>query len=89
MEQLPICDNWTSLTKYGEESNKIYSDTTREKLIKDTKCIPPCIFMEYKFVSIDDIKHTKIITSIYIELTLAPAYRLFHNNVIDRFIIIL
>ena len=57
VEQLPICDNWTSLTKYGEESNKIYSDTTREKLIKDTKCIPPCTFMEYKFVRIYDTKH--------------------------------
>ena len=57
VEQLPICDNWTSLTKYGEEKNKIYSDTTREKLIRDAKCIPPCTFMEYKFVSIDDIKH--------------------------------
>ena len=51
VEGLPICDNWTLLEIYGNESSRINTDITREMLIRKTKCLPPCSFMEYKFVN--------------------------------------
>ena len=50
VEGLPLCDNWTLLEIYGNESNRIHTDITMETLIRKTKCLPPCSFMEYKFV---------------------------------------
>ena len=51
VEGLPLCDNWTLLEIYGNESSRINTDITRETLIRKTKCLPPCSFMEYKFVN--------------------------------------
>ena len=51
VEGLPLCDNWTLLEIYGNESNRIHTDITKETLIRKTKCLPPCSFMEYKFVN--------------------------------------
>ena len=51
VEGFPLCDNWTLLEIYGNESSRINTDITREMLIRKTKCLPPCSFMEYKFVN--------------------------------------
>ena len=48
MEELPVCDNWTLLDKYSEENLKIADTMTKEELMKTTKCLMPCTFMEYR-----------------------------------------
>ena len=44
---LPLCDNWSLLTRYHNERYRLWL-MDNENLINDTKCLMPCIFMEYK-----------------------------------------
>ena len=45
--ELPLCDDWTSLSIYSDNHEKV-STMVREEIIKTTKCKPPCALMEYK-----------------------------------------
>ena len=44
---LPQCDNMQLLNKFGKEYERI-SGMVRSKMIKETQCLMPCTFMEYK-----------------------------------------
>ena len=45
---MPLCDNWISLTEFGNLNTKIQLDMEMEEITKTTKCMIPCTFMEYK-----------------------------------------
>ena len=44
---LPECDNLILMTKYAHEYDRIASKVKSE-IIKETMCLMPCTFMEYK-----------------------------------------
>ena len=44
---VPLCQNWSQLTTYSEEFDKV-SLMDRNDLLEFTKCIIPCTFMEYR-----------------------------------------
>ena len=45
---LPVCDNMVSLKKYQEEFKRNIYNNDRNGIIKATKCLVPCSFIEYK-----------------------------------------
>ena len=47
---LPVCDNMTSLKKYQEEFKWNVYNNDRDGIIKATKCLAPCSFIEYKVI---------------------------------------
>ena len=47
VEGIPICQNWSQLTKYSNEYDKV-SAMDREEILKTTNCVIPCNFMEYR-----------------------------------------
>ena len=44
---IPVCDSWQLLDMYGQKS-AIMAETEGGKVTKETKCLLPCSFMEYK-----------------------------------------
>ena len=51
MEGQPICDNSSLLNKFRMESTKV-SHLVKDDIFKETNCLMPCSFMEYR-VSVD------------------------------------
>ena len=49
MEDIPLCDNLTLLTEYGNGKNKVYN-LGRNELFEEIGCLMPCVFMEYKVI---------------------------------------
>ena len=44
---LPLCDNLTLLAKYANEFERV-GRMVREDVVEATKCLMPCLFMEYE-----------------------------------------
>ena len=54
---LPLCDNMVSLKKYQEEFKRNIYNNDRNGIIKATKCLVPCSFIEYKVTDRVDRVH--------------------------------
>ena len=44
---LPVCGNWSSLALYSRAVHAV-ARLARHQLTRDTGCVMPCSFMEYK-----------------------------------------
>ena len=44
----PLCDNWTLLNNYANELKMSIYESDRLGIIKKTKCLMPCSFLEYR-----------------------------------------
>ena len=44
---LPLCDNYTLLSQYASEFERV-GRMVREDVVEKTKCLMPCSFMEYE-----------------------------------------
>ena len=44
---LPLCDNYTLLSKYGDEFERV-GRMVKENVVENTKCLMPCSFMQYE-----------------------------------------
>ena len=49
MDNIPVCSNWSMLTHFGKEYERIMF-MFRDDLIETTKCSLPCTFLEYKVI---------------------------------------
>ena len=47
-DDVPSCDNWTMLNRYGEVSSRFSERMSNDEVIRITQCLLPCTFMEYK-----------------------------------------
>ena len=48
---LPICQNASMLYKYKRVLNDVTSNMDGDDIYKETKCLMPCVYMEYKVSS--------------------------------------
>ena len=62
VEGQPTCDNMSLLNQFGEEYKKFYN-MERHELFKETNCLMPCIFMEYKVSQTLQPRTSKIVNS--------------------------
>ena len=51
VEEYPICDDWTMMDSYDTEFWNFYN-SDRKTLFKNSDCLMPCSFMEYKVNSL-------------------------------------
>ena len=45
---LPLCNNLTQFTEYGNLASKLQTEMLRSEILETTGCKLPCTLMEYK-----------------------------------------